>query len=113
MATASRHVALNSNCIAMQSSIEMFHMYYVTLRTLMVIDFFFHSELISEFDFFLKHEVDSEEPSIAVSQNSVSCFMDICRLFLSCLVDQSLTEVMTTGLRQLVDNRERMFEQIK
>jgi hypothetical protein len=49
-----------------------------------------HNELISEFEFFLKHEVDTEEPSIA-----------------------SLTEVMTTGLRQLVDNRERMFEQIK
>ena len=26
---------------------------------------------------------------------------------------QNLIEVMTTGLRQLVDNRERMFEQIK
>ena len=28
---------------------------------------FLSTELISEFDFFLKHEVDSEEPSIAVS----------------------------------------------
>ena len=28
---------------------------------------FFHSELISEFEFFLKHEVDTEEPSITVS----------------------------------------------
>lgn len=49
-----------------------------------------YNELISEFEFFVKQqEGDAEEPTLA-----------------------NLTEVMSTGLRQLVDNRERMFEQI-
>jgi hypothetical protein len=47
------------------------------------------NELISEFEFFMKQEADPEEPTLA-----------------------NLTEVMTTGMRQLVDNQERMFEQI-
>ena len=37
----------------------------------------------------------------------IFCLFDVLSLC------QNLTEVMTTGLRQLVDNQERMFEQIK
>ena len=101
------------------------------------------AELIAEFEFFVKQEVDVEETRVSVSVEtwdhlppppphlllplslsmfislslslppSLSLCLSYSLFFLLSSPPQNLTEVMTTGLRQLVDNQERMFEQIK
>ena len=65
-----------------------------------------HTELVTQFEELGSNDLDSTS-STAVSISS------IIQQSVHPLIVQASVEVITTSLRQLIDNQERMFEQIK
>ena len=65
------------------------------------------TELVTQFEELGSNSLDSAS-STAVSKPSI-----ILTVSLTKLIVQASVEVITTSLKQLIDNQERMFEQVK